>query len=407
MKDSNKIKNALWGLFISDSLCMPAHWYYKREYLKKEFGTITGYNDAPHPHPESFMVGNTYFPDTQTAKKLNRPYDILHKHIKFYNTSYSHLNINTKVHDGEHANLMPTLDERYHYHHGLKAGENTLGANLVRVLLRSVIKNSAYDQDSFLDDFILYMTSTDTNSDPYLEIYIRDWFENYSKGVAPELCAPSQIQRWSIGSHGGIIRPLVLSLTEQSSYQALGVAISHQQLTHNSRNVSSALGLLVPLLSNLLESGNPMDTILEYIKNTPLIKIHGEDLSKIYFESKGPGNIPKDKMWEIHTHYSDEYLSDIIDDATDENMITTRFATACYPEHGVPLILYFLHKNRFDFTASLLDNANAGGDNVHRGMILGLLAGAATDEIPESLKTGLREYEKINQEINAFVKLCQ
>ena len=37
-------------------------------------------------------------------------------------------------------NLMPDVDERYHYHHGLKSGENTLGANLVRVLMRSIVK---------------------------------------------------------------------------------------------------------------------------------------------------------------------------------------------------------------------------------------------------------------------------
>lgn len=406
MKDSTKIKNALWGLFISDSLCMPAHWYYKRSYLKKEFGKITGYNDAPHPHPESFMVGNTYTPDIKTAKKLNRPYDILHKHINFYNTSYNHLDIDTKVHDGEHANLMPKLDERYHYHHGLKAGENTLGANLVRVLMRCVIKNQGYKQEAFLDDFIEFMTSQE-NSDPYLEIYIRDWFENYSKGVAPELCAQSQRQRWSIGSHGGIIRPLVLSLTAKSPYEALGISVTHQQLTHRSQNVSSALGTLVPFLSSLLNNNEPRDTLLKYVKNIPLIKIHGEELSKIYFDSKGPGNIPKDKMWSIHTQYSDEYLNEILQYANDENMITTRFATSCYPEHGLPLILYFLHQNKFDFTQTLLDNANAGGDNVHRGMILGLLVGAATDKIPESLKTGLKEYKEINKEIDEFVKYCE
>jgi len=406
MKDSARVKNALWGLFISDALSMPVHWYYKREYIKKDFGKITGYNDALHPHPESFMVGNTYYPDIKSANNLNRSYDILHKHSKFYNTTYSHLDIHTKVHSGEHANLMPSLDERYHYHHGLKAGENTLGANLVRVLMRSIIKNEGYDQNQFLNDFIEYMTDVDANNDPYLEIYLRDWFENYSKGVAPELCAQSQRDRWSIGSHGGIIRPLVLALTANSSYEGLGIAVSHQQLTHSSQNVSSALGTLVPLLNKLLQGDNPLELLNESAKEISLIKIHGKDLSKKYFEAHGPGNIPKDQMWQIHTEYSGEYLNEILADATDESMITNRFATACYPEHGVPLIYYFLNKNKFDFTSSLLDNANAGGDNVHRGMILGLLAGASTKEIPEELKIGLKDYMKIDKEINDFVGFC-
>ena len=37
MKDLTLVKNALWGLFISDSISMPAHWYYKREYIKRDF----------------------------------------------------------------------------------------------------------------------------------------------------------------------------------------------------------------------------------------------------------------------------------------------------------------------------------------------------------------------------------
>ena len=405
MKNSIKIKNALWGLFIADSISMPVHWYYKREYIKNEFGAIDGYNKASHPHPESFMVGGDYHPDVQTAKKLHRPFDILHEHINFYNTSYSDLKIDLKVHEGEHKNPMPLLDERYHYHHGLEAGENTLGANLVRVLIRSVIKNGEYSQDSFLDDFIMYMTTPGQNRDAYSEVYIRDWFENYSKGIAPELCANSQHHRWSIGSHGGIIRPLILSLTAKSSYDGVGIAVDHQNLTHRSQNVSSALSQLVPLLFDLINDDSPMDTLKSTTQEIALVKIHGSELSRKYAAAMGPSNIPKDDMWKIHTEFTDERLSEILPDATDENMITTRFATSCYPEHGVPLILYFLYKNSFDFKRSILDNVNAGGDNVHRGMILGALAGASSLEIPEDLKTGLKEYEAIENEIDEFVKI--
>ena len=48
-------------------------------------------------------------------------------------------------------------------------------------------------------------------------------------------------------------------------------------------------------------------------------------------------------------------------------------------------------------------NANAGGDNVHRGILLGMLVGAANDEIPQDLKEGLSSYEAIKSEINDFV----
>lgn len=406
MDKKARVKNALWGLFISDAMCMPAHWYYNLESLKKDFGTISGYNDPPHPHPESFMVGNPYFPDVEKAKQLGRPYDILHQHARFYDTSYKHLSQNNLTNDGEHGNLMPELSKRYHYHHGLKAGDNTLGANLVRVLMRSIIKNGTYNEERFLDDFIVHMSLEGENKDPYLEIYIREWFQNYSKGIPAALCAQTQNEVWSIASHGGIIRPLVLSMLSKSSYEGLGVALEHQQLTHRSRSISSALSILVPFLNDIFNNEEPRKTFNKYANKIPLIKIHGEDLTKMYHDYKGPKNIPKEKMWEIHTLYSNQYLDEILQNATDEQMISKRFATACYPEHGLPLLFYFLYKNNFNFKTSLYDNANAGGDNVHRGMILGLLSGAVNDIIPESLKEGLNDYEAIKYEIDKFIKLC-
>jgi len=251
------------------------------------------------------------------------------------------------------------------------------------------------------------MSTPGQNRDPYCEIYTRAWFESYSKGVAPELCAQKQRTVWSIGSHGGVIRPLVLSILAKDPYQGLGLAISHQQLTHRSENVSSVLGVLVPLLHALLRGEQPHEAISEYAKKVRLIKITGEDLSKTYRAHKGPGNIPKDQMWKIHTEFSDQYLdvNRMLEEYSDEEIIGKRFATACYPEHGLPLLLCLLQRNNAEFKTSLLANANAGGDNVHRGMILGLLAGASTTEIPYELKSGLLAYNELKNEIKDFVNL--
>ncbi|MFW6312379.1 MAG: hypothetical protein ACOC2N_00655 [Spirochaetota bacterium] len=73
------MENALWGLFIGDALAMPAHWYYDRENIRRDFdGGVTGYEAPEHPHPESFMVGMEYRPDVECARASGRPYDILH-----------------------------------------------------------------------------------------------------------------------------------------------------------------------------------------------------------------------------------------------------------------------------------------------------------------------------------------
>ncbi len=406
--NTTRIKNALWGAFISDAMSMPVHWYYRRKYIYEGFdGGITKYEDAPHPHPESFMVGMNYHPNIAKAQELGRPFDIVHKHIRFYDTNYNDLDIKLSVHDGEHKNAMPDKSERYHYHHGLKAGENTLGANLIRVLMRSVIKEGKYKQEVFIEDFITHLTTPNLNNDPYTEVYIRAWFQNFSNGVPPHACAQEQRDVWSIASNGGIIRPLVLALTSESTFQALGVALQHQQITHRSDNVSSALCVLVPLLRKLLDGEDSLETLKEAALQVQRTTISGSELSKTYAEHNGPGNIPKDEMWKIHTDFSELNvdLDALMKEYTEDEILGSVFTTGCYPEQSLPVLMYLLYKNKFDFKASILANANAGGDCVHRGIILGLLAGAANDDIPEELKTGLVQYESIKKEIEDFIKV--
>lgn len=353
------------------------------------------------------MVGMSYHPNIAKAKELGRPFDIVHENIRFYDTNFNDLDIKLSVHAGEHKNAMPDKSERYHYHHGLKAGENTLGANLIRVLMRSVIKEGQYKQEGFIDGFIDHMTTAELNKDPYTEVYIRAWFQNFSNGVPPHACAEEQRDVWSIGSNGGIIRPLVLALTSKSTFQSLGVALQHQQITHRSDNVSSALCVLVPLLRQLLEKEDPQATLKEYASQVNVTKISGSQLSKTYAEHNGPGNIPKDEMWKIHTEFSDKTLDldALMKEHTEDEILGSVFTTGCYPEQSLPVLMYLLHKNKFDFKSSVLANANAGGDCVHRGIILGLLAGAASDSIPEELKTGLAEYDSIRKEIDDFVNV--
>ena len=404
-----RIENALWGLFIGDALAMPAHWFYNIENIRKSFdGGITGYTDPPHPHPESFMVGMKFHPDVESARKLGRPYDILHEHARFYKTSYGSLDIATYERESSHGNSVPKLENRYHYHHGLKAGENTRGAQLVRVLMRSVIRSKRYSPQTFLNDFINHQSTPDLNRDPYTEIYLRRWFENYSTGLPSNLCAEFQRTVWSIGSHGGVIRPMVASLVANSAYQGLGIALQHQNLTHHSENVSSALATLVPLMHKLLSGIDPITTTDSYASHIRTPRIPGKKLAATYREHEGPGNIPKEEMWRIHTEMSDKpfELARLLEEYSEDEIIRKTFSTACYTEHGLPLLLYLMRKNDFDFRASLLANVNAGGDNVHRGMILGLLVGAANEEISEDLKQGLVDCDKLDHEIKSFVKIA-
>jgi ADP-ribosyl-[dinitrogen reductase] hydrolase len=192
----------------------------------------------------------------------------------------------------------------------------------------------------------------------------------------------------------GVLRPMVLAMLVESAYQGLGFAIEHQCLTHRSENAASALGILVPLLNSLVNGADPVEAISVHAKLIRMPHI--------------PGNIAKDEMWRLHMRLDDAPY-EVVQFArqyTEREVIRHVLATACYPEHGLPLLLYLIMKHDLGVEDSLLANANAGGDGVHRGMIMGLIAGAANDDLPEHLINKLVARDELKVEIDAFVDVA-
>lgn len=192
------------------------------------------------------------------------------------------------------------------------------------------------------------------------------------------------------------------------TYQGLGFAIEHQCFTHRSENAASALGILVPLLNSLVRGADPVEAISSYARDIRTPQISGEELFAAYREHGGPGNIPKDEMWQLHVRLNAApyEVIQLASQHTEPEVIRRLFATACYPEHGLPLLLYLVMKHNLGVEASLLANANAGGDNVHRGMIMGLIAGASNDDLPNHLVEGLIDQKELKAEIDAFTDIA-
>ncbi|MDQ8186778.1 ADP-ribosylglycohydrolase family protein [Pelagicoccus sp. SDUM812002] len=405
---AKRIENALWGLFCGDSLAMPAHWIYDVDKLQEVFdGGISQFVSPPHPHPESFMVGSEYQPDIETATKQGRKFDILGVHAKYYKTNYTEFELKTEGSDPEHGNSVPQEDERIHYHHGLEAGDVTLGSELVRLLLKSVVAEKRYTEDVFLSEFIEYMTNPDERKDPYTEIYLRRYFEHYSEGKDLLDCAARQREVWSIASMGGLLRPMVLSLLVDDTYLGIGIAAGHMELTHRSETNVAVLSQGVPLLHSLVRGEDPMVATKKHCAGLRAPVISGDELFAKYREAGGPSNLPDDEVWDLHTRLEDTAIDFTeLGRLSPVEVVNKRLATACYPEHGWPLTLYFSLHHGFQIEPALLANANAGGDNVHRGALLGLLLGASCDDFPEHLKEGLRDRDALASEIENFVAVA-
>lgn len=400
------IKNALWGLFISDALAMPAHWYYNTSNIPKYlFGPVEEFQSPPDTHVEAFMVGSKYSPDVKKARVLRRKFDILHEHVKFYDTTYNDFEASGFERDDKG---MIRVKDRLHYHYGLKAGENTLNAHLVRVLMRQVNASGKYDPAKFIEDFITFMTTPGNNKDPHTEGFLRAWFENYSKGIDPGACADNQRNNPGVNAMGGLIRPMVLSLLAPDEFTGSGFASEHQVITHRSENVASSLALLVPVLHNLIHQNDPKKVLKNYTANLHLPKYTGRELFKKYQENGGLGKVPKEKMWELHAEYAGDTwdIEKFADEKKEKEVLTKFFSTACYPEHGVPMLLYLSWKYKFDFKKAVLTNVNAGGDNVHRGMVLGMILGAVAGELPDEFVNGLADKKELEKEIDAFAEIA-
>ena len=81
--------------------------------------------------------------------------------------------------------------------------------------------------------------------------------------------------------------------------------------------------------------------------------------------------------------------------------------TGCPIYSSFPSMLFIVYKYADSFEKAILASANAGGENVARGAILGCLLGAAHgfQSIPEWAKEGLYNKTEIENEITSFMKL--
>lgn len=230
-----------------------------------------------------------------------------------------------------------------HYHQWLVAGENTLTIKLAALVWDYLCESGEYEAAAYLRRYVDYLTPPAHHRDTYLEECHRGFFTNLGRGLPLERCAVNE-------KHiGGLVMmlPVALFFSEHPD-KAQRLALEHLATTHRGNEMRLAGEAILSLLFAVLD-GVPLDEAIR------------EECAR----QRNPlFGFPYYKWLERE----------------DGEVVGRRLSTACYIDQAVPAVIYLALKYAERPEEGLIANTNLGGDNVHRGGVLGALLGAANGE---------------------------
>jgi ADP-ribosylglycohydrolase len=240
-----------------------------------------------------------------------------------------------------------------HYHPFLRPGENTLNLQLVRLLDESLTAKGGYYLDDYLKRYIDFMLTPGRHRDTYAEEYHRHFFTRLARGSKPQRCGGTDVHIGGLASVG--------LLSARLGKDASAAVQEHVGFSHGDPDVLDAAKTLTRMLFDLL-LGEPLrETILH----------HGGR----WFSERKAATWSKDP--------------DLV-------VIGRHVSPACYIRESFPASLYLAWKYADDFEAAVVANTMVGGDNCHRGAVIGALVGAACghERLPQALRDGLLRHSE-------------
>jgi len=348
----------LQSIFVGDALAMPVHWYYRVHDIEKQFpGGISKLEAAPEFHPSSIM-------SLHSTQKGGRGAQMTKGETREI--------VGEVILKGK-RNFWGKTNQ--HYHQQMRAGENTLNAHCARVVMRSIQANNGhYNKQCFVQDYINFMTADPPlHPDTYAESYHRGFFSNLEKGKPKDQCGAITHDTASIGALV-TIAPIVLAerLRDTKLTEVQTLCHEHLFLTHPDKHLGEICSAYVALLDSLLfgtEDQLPQDALASTAKSS--FNLDVADLVRKY---------PEDRV-----------------------VIGQVFSPACYIDGSWPGVLFLAFKYCTDIRQALLANTNLGGDNVHRGAVLGTLLGLVNGETANDFFDELVDKAAIEEEILSLV----
>ena len=220
--------------------------------------------------------------------------------------------------------------ESYHPHK--QAGDQGHVGDQSLCLLQFLAKEKKWDASAFMND--------------WLEMWPN--YNDYVDGATKTTLA--NVQNLSDKTLGGSdsveiagparIAPLVAFLTSSSESEVVKAAVEQTVLTHRSKEAEESATFLAKAGFQLIHGANLLDTLN---RTAP--------------------------EWALKS--ANSVLSENAVDAI------AKLGPACSISSALPSILYLALKHEDDIETAFIENAIAGGDNCARGLVLGMLLGAA------------------------------
>jgi len=349
-----RLRGSLWGFFAGDALAAPTHWYYGgAAQVRRDYGS-SGITD--YVKPKTNLEGSI----------LNKSNINGGGRGSFSKTSEGISIIGDVINHGKRDYWDPS--KQIHYHATLQKGENTLEAQLARVLMKSIVAcGGEFDADHFREAYIAFMTTPGSHNDTYASTCHRMFFANLKlRKLDPKDCPDNDMH--NVDTIDGLVLPTISALAMtaqgQSDQKIAQVAAQTAAVTRRSDTLEKMSRLWSQIVSASLRDESE-EALMEDLTST----------SK-QLGLRRPNGRGSDEM------------------------------TACYISQSFPPTINMIAKYHDRCWDGLLANANIGGENVHRGSILGAVLGARAGlpNLPQMLSEGLHDKILLEQEIDAFVK---
>jgi ADP-ribosylglycohydrolase len=266
---------------------------------------------------------------------------------------------NTGVIDKKFGRVEQYYDPLTTFHEGKKAGDFTHYGDQMLLLLESVSGGGGFDAHRFAEKWRTFFADYD------------GYFDKATKATLANMDAGKGLTDSASNSDdlaGASRMAALVPVHHDNLEQLIDAARKQTRITHNDERVVASADFFAHCVYAVL-GGEPPRSSME---NT------------------------------LRAHFADSPIASLVATGLRSRDRDTREAIAdfgqmCSVEAGLPGAVHLIARHADDFKTAMVENVMAGGDSSARGMIAGMVLGAAhgLSAIPEAWRTGMTASKQI------------